>query len=234
MQSQYMHINYYNSMPFKIRNRGHYSFGNHPQFSRMTDFKGNRDLIHAERILSYLGPTTRYADMIILHNYRGISRSFKQFSMGDRLLENSFILEIKNLYNIPNTFKAPLKNLRHFKRSLAEILDRHYAMFAHNTHPLQLLYYEINNKRIRLDNDELYKSTMDNVNKRIKELIKEKQININIDEGESLTVEDYEECYLRAMEEYRATAQFKTKTLDEYGEINDSLEIRRTQPNDKS
>jgi len=165
--------------------------------------------------------------MIIKHNYRNISRAAKQFMMGDKIMEQNFIVTLKTLYNLPNTYTSPIHKLYHFKRGIGEILDRHYALFSQNIHPLQLLIYEQSNKRVREANDPVFQQTLEGINNRIKELSNEKMKNMNIAEGESLTIENFEECFFKAMEEYRSRQPFKAKSVDSHGEVNDNLELRR-------
>mmetsp|Transcript_149 Transcript_149/g.271 ORF Transcript_149/g.271 Transcript_149/m.271 type:complete len:162 (+) Transcript_149:23-508(+) len=84
---------------------------------------------------------TRFTGMRVLHNYRNISRATKQFMMGDRFFEQLMILTIREHYFRPMYYKAPIENTFFLGRTLADLTDRHYALFANNQHPLQLAAY---------------------------------------------------------------------------------------------
>ena len=219
-------------MPYKIRNQGLWGLGKSVDY-RMHDTLKRKPIIHMENLVAYQGQLTTYAEMIIKHNYRNISRAAKQFLMGDTIREQNFIVTLKNFYKIPSYYKSPIFKLYHFKRGLGELLDRHYALFSHNIHPVQLLLYENNNKAVQNSNDVGYQENLECINKRIQELSKEKMRKINVEEGETLTIDDFEECFMKAMEEYRSREPFKSRTKDKDGEINDSLELRRPFPSSK-
>ena len=53
---------------------------------------------------------TRFTGMRILHNYRNISRATKQFMMGDRILEQLMILQLREHYFRPMRYEAPIEN----------------------------------------------------------------------------------------------------------------------------
>ena len=98
---------------------------------------------------------TRYTGMRILHNYRNISRATKQFMLGDNFYEQLMILTLREHFFRPMHYKAPIENNWYLGRSLADLTDRHYALFALNQHPLQLhAYTEYNRFLAGLHNKE--------------------------------------------------------------------------------
>jgi hypothetical protein len=50
---------------------------------------------------------------------------------------------------------------------MADMLDRHYALVAHNQHPLQLFIYKTYNQFLREENDPQTQEDQSNIKKRI-------------------------------------------------------------------
>ena len=98
---------------------------------------------------------TMYDKMRILHNYRNISRSCKQFLMNDKFLEQITITLIRNFYYFPHTFSSPLLKYPMIFKYMADHSDMHYSLISHNQHPIQLLLYDNYNKYIRELSDPL-------------------------------------------------------------------------------
>merc|ERR550539_411266 len=66
--------------------------------------------------------------------------------MGDRFFEQLMILTIREHFFRPMMYKAPIENTFFIGRTLADLTDRHYALFANNQHPLQLAAYQEYNR----------------------------------------------------------------------------------------
>ena len=62
--------------------------------------------------------------------------------MGDKLLEQVVILTLKDHFFRPMHYASPIENSFYLGRALADLTDRHYALFANNQHPMQLDIYE--------------------------------------------------------------------------------------------
>ena len=118
-------------MVYKIRNKGfnNTAAGLNPRVFPAKKTKLNIDL---SRYITMQVHITRYTGMRILHNYRLISRASKQFLMGDKILEQIMILSLKEMWFKPMYYRSPIENNFFIGRTLADLSDRHYALFANN------------------------------------------------------------------------------------------------------
>lgn len=192
-------------MVYKIRNKG---FNNtiaalNPRVHPAKKTKINGDL---ERYITMQVQITRYTGMRIMHNYRNISRATKQFMMGDKILEQLMILTIKEHFFRPLYYRSPIENsfyivriLSPYKyqgRAMADLTDRHYALFANNQHPLQLYAYEEYNKFLRTAHSKEEMGQMTAVGDRMGEVMDSRQALLNTKEGESLSIDDIQDIYI--------------------------------------
>lgn len=115
--------------------------------------------------------------------------------MGDRLLEQVVILSIKHHFFRPMYYKSPIENSFYLGRALADLTDRHYALFANNQHPMQLDIYENYNKMLRVLHSEAANARKTELNERLQEVAAEKTKYLNHEEGESLSVDDMQDVY---------------------------------------
>jgi hypothetical protein len=147
--------------------------------------------------------------------------------MGDKILEQLMILTIKEHFFRPMYYRSPIENSFYLGRSLADLTDRHYALFANNQHPLQLHIYEEYNKFLRTVHN---KDAMDNfkhINDRMGQVMQERSSLLNTKEGESLSLDDISDIYIQVMGENRAKTNMSLTTRSKTGEISDYLEVRR-------
>jgi hypothetical protein len=165
--------------------------------------------------------------MRILHNYRNISRACKQFMMGDKILEQLMILTIKEHYFRPMYYRSPIENSFYLGRSLADLTDRHYSLFANNQHPLQLSVYEEYNKFLRAAHSKDNQAALQSIGDRMGEVMDDRSRLLNTKEGESLSIEDISDVYMQVMGEHRAKTNMSLTTRSKNGEIADYLEVRR-------
>ena len=165
--------------------------------------------------------------MRILHNYRNISRASKQFMMGDKVLEQVMILTIKEHYFRPMYYRSPIENTFYLGRCLADMTDRHYALFANNQHPIQLNCYEEYNKFLRAVHSKEYIDGLKAVGERFGEVLEDRTSILNHKEGESLSIDDISDVYMQVMGEHRNKTNMSLSTRTKTGEINDYLEVRR-------
>ena len=165
--------------------------------------------------------------MRILHNYRNISRATKQFLMGDKILEQLMILTIKEHYFRPMYYRSPIENSFYLGRSLADLTDRHYALFANNQHPLQLYVYEEYNKFLRTAHNKDEQESLKYINDRMGQVMDDRSRLLNTNEGESLSIDDISDVYMQVMGEARAKTNMSLTTRSKTGEISDYLEVRR-------
>ena len=92
-------------MVYKIRNKGFNNFGTVRAFpAKKTQI--NVDLRTHVILQTHI---TRYSGMRILHNYRIISRTGKQFIEVDSFLEKIMILTIREHFFRPMYYKAPIE-----------------------------------------------------------------------------------------------------------------------------
>lgn len=110
---------------------------------------------------------------------------------------------------------------------MADLTDRHYALFANNQHPLQLSVYEEYNRFLRAAHDKGNHEYLKNIEQRMNEIIDDKEKLINTKEGESLSLDDISDVYMQVMGEQRAKNNMTLTTKTKTGEINDYLEVRR-------
>lgn len=112
-------------------------------------------------------------------------------------------------------------------RTLADLTDRHYALFANNQHPLQLSVYEEYNKFLRSVHNKQERESSEYLNERLAAISEDRSKLLNQEEGESLSIDDLSDIYMQAMGEYRAKTNMNLATKSKNGEVNDYLEIRR-------
>ena len=96
-------------MVYKIRNKGFtstFASGATVRILQIPKMQLNPDMgVH----VTLQAQITRYNGMRILHNYRNISRATKQFLNGDKILEQSMILALRDQFYRPNTYQAPIE-----------------------------------------------------------------------------------------------------------------------------
>ena len=130
-------------------------------------------------------------------------------------IENSFYIVSIHLY-------LTLKG-----RAMADLADRHYALFANNQHPMQLEIYDDYNKMLRVAHSEDHQARIAATDDRIQEVMDQKTQLLNHSEGESLSTDDYQEIYCQVMAEEREKHNFQLNTRNKQGDISDFLETRR-------
>ena len=213
-------------MVFKIRNKG---FNNTAAALNPRVHPAKKTKIHADltRYITVQVQITRFTGMRILHNYRNISRATKQFMMGDKILEQLMILTIKEHYFRPMYYRSPIENSFYLGRSLADLTDRHYALFANNQHPLQLYVYEEYNKFLRTVHNKDEQENLKYINDRMGQVMDDRTRLLNNKEGESLSIDDISDVYMQVMGEARAKSNMSLTTRSKTGEISDYLEVRR-------
>ena len=213
-------------MVYKIRNKG---FNNTAAALNPRVHPAKKTKIHADltRYITVQVQITRYTSMRILHNYRNISRACKQFMMGDKILEQLMILTIKEHYFRPMYYRSPIENSFYLGRSLADLTDRHYSLFANNQHPLQLSVYEEYNKFLRSAHSKDNQEGLKAVGDRMGEVMDDRSRLLNTKEGESLSIDDISDVYMQVMGEHRAKTNMSLTTRSKNGEIADYLEVRR-------
>jgi hypothetical protein len=95
--------------------------------------------------------------------------------MGDKILEQLMTLEIKNMFFRPFLYRSPIENNFYIGRTFADLMDRHYALFANNQHPLQLNAYEAYNKYLRDVHDQGQADWHDDLEGRLDRIQEEKK-----------------------------------------------------------
>ena len=137
------------------------------------------------------------------------------------------ILTLKEHMFRPIKYQSNIESSFYLGRTLGDLLDRHYALFAQNQHPLQLAFYEQHNTFLREVHDPTQMAKLRAVGDRMKEIKNARESTLAKGEGETLSVNDLQEIYIQAMGEHRERDKFTVKTRDRKGEINDYLEVRR-------
>ena len=213
-------------MVYKIRNKGFNNFtaGLTPRVHPAKKTKLAPNLNTTVTLQTHI---TRFSGLRILHNYRNISRAAKQFLMGDKILEQMMILNIRELYFTPMHYESPIENNFYIGRTLADLTDRHYSLFANNHHPMQLHTYEQYNKFLRRTHDPDTQASQEALQERYDEVKAERQALLKTEEGEFLSIEDLSDIYMQVMAEFRNKENMNLQTKTKNGEINDYLEVRR-------
>ena len=213
-------------MVYKIRNKG---FNNTAAAINPRVHPAKKTKIHADmtRYITMQVQITRYTGMRLLHNYRNISRATKQFLMGDKILEQLMILTIKEHYFRPMYYRSPIENSFYLGRTLADLTDRHYSLFANNQHPLQLSVYEEYNRFLRDAHDKQNQASYKAFNERMETVMEERSKLLNEQEGELLSIDDISDIYMQVMGEHRGKTNMTLTTKSKSGDINDYLEVRR-------
>lgn len=96
-------------MVYKIRNKGFdiWAAASNP---RVHPSKKTKIALDLTRCVTLQVQQTRFTGMRIKHGYRNISRSCKQFLMGDKLLEQAVILTLKHHFFRPMYYQSPIEN----------------------------------------------------------------------------------------------------------------------------
>ena len=82
-------------MVYKIRNKAFNNFGPSTN-TRVYTAKKTKTQVDLTKFVTFQVHITRFSQMRLYQNYRLISRAMKQFLMGDKILEQIIILELKN------------------------------------------------------------------------------------------------------------------------------------------
>lgn len=123
--------------------------------------------------------------------------------MGDKLLEWTTILMLKEHFFRPMRYESPIENSFYIGRTMADILDKHYSLFANNQHPLQLMIYEEHNKFLRRLHDENETDRMLEIKDRMDEVKAARESSLSTDQGETLSTDDLSDIYIQVMGEHR-------------------------------
>merc|ERR1711934_109201 len=124
------------AMVYKIRNKAFGAFFSSGASNRILFLPKQQLNPEISKHLTLQVQITRFNQMRTLHNYRNISRATKQFLNGDKMLENLMIMTIQGQYYRPNHYKAPIEQSYMIGRTLADLTDRHFGLFAANQHPI--------------------------------------------------------------------------------------------------
>ena len=110
---------------------------------------------------------------------------------------------------------------------MADLTDRHYALFANNQHPMQLDIYDNYNQMLRVLHDQGHQQRQAETEARMKEVKAERTKYLNSKEGESLSIDDLQDVYCQVKAEERERYNFSLNTKSKTGDITDYLETRR-------
>ena len=80
---------------------------------------------------------------------------------------------------------------------MADLTDRHYALFANNQHPLQIVAYNEYNKFLQNMNDKATAERAEAEEEAFEEAVAARKATLNSSEGESLSIEDLTEVYIQ-------------------------------------
>lgn len=112
-------------------------------------------------------------------------------------------------------------------RTLADLTDRHYALFANNQHPLQLAAYQEYNRFLQGLHDIPSAERAEADAEQFGLAAEEAQAQLNTAEGETLSIDDIQDIYIQTQGANRARNNVALNTVTKTGAINDYLETRR-------
>ena len=110
--------------------------------------------------------------------------------MGDKIFEQIQILHLRDLFFQPDRYQSPIYSVYYMNRCLADLSDRHYALFANNQHPYQLHLYEAYNKFLRNQHDPVHQAEEEWIQNRIAKIKEDRESLLNTEEGEMLSVDE--------------------------------------------
>ena len=79
---------------------------------------------------------------------------------------------------------------------MADLTDRHYALFANNQHPLQLAAYSEYNRFLQDLHDTATAQRDQEESERFSEAVTEASAQLNTAEGETLSIDDMSDIYI--------------------------------------
>ena len=74
--------------------------------------------------------------------------------------------------------------------------DRHYSLFANNQHPIQLATYNEYNAFLKEVHDKKEVETAEDLERRMEEVMDQREGQLNKAEGESLSIEELSDIYI--------------------------------------
>ena len=87
--------------------------------------------------------------------------------------------------------------------------------------------YEEYNKFLRVSHSEAHQTRLADTKARMEEVIEERTKQLNHEEGETISWDDYQDIYCQVKGEERAKHNFELNTKNKTGDIADYLEVRR-------
>lgn len=112
-------------------------------------------------------------------------------------------------------------------RSLADLSDRHYALFANNQHPLQLATYQSYNEFLKTIHNQQASALDEAMADRLQEVVDQREATLDKKNGEKLSIDEITEIYIQVKGEFREQNNMALTTRDKKGDIADYLESRR-------
>merc|ERR1712166_1319842 len=197
----------YINMVYTVRNKGFNIFAAATN-PRVHPSKKTKIALDVTKCVTLQVKQTRFTGMRLKHGYRNTSRSTKQFLMGDKLLEQVVILTLKHHFFRPMYYASPIENSFYLGRALADLTDRHYALFANNQHPMQLDIYDNYNHMLRLVHSEAHQQRQAEFKERLEEVVTERTQYLNHEEGESLNIDDMQDIHCQVKGEQREKHKF--------------------------
>ena len=213
-------------MVYRIRNKG-FNVWAPATTPRAFTARKTKTALEISRHVTLQTHISRYAGMRLFHNYRRISRAWKQFLMGDKIAEQLAILTLKSHISRPFHYDAPVGNSFYIGRTWADIWDRHYSLFASNQHPLQLDSYQKYNEFVQKLNCTDFADKTTEIISKVEEIKEKRSKALERSEGETLSPEDITDIYIEVMAEYRNKNNLAGQARDKDGEYVDYLETRR-------
>ena len=125
-------------MVYRFRNKGFYQtisgFKNNYELKGMAEMRvleSRNTAIIKSALYDYL------TQMRIFNNYRVMSRKMKSFLMGNKFLEQQFVMKLRYYFKWAENLETPLDKIDvGGERRLADHADREWELMTWNTHPL--------------------------------------------------------------------------------------------------
>ncbi|KAL4493628.1 hypothetical protein ABPG72_004121 [Tetrahymena utriculariae] len=168
-----------------------------------------------------------------VQTYRNMSRHCKQYFLGDKQLEETFILGLRSLFLVPYDSQCLTDQIKHGgERRFVDQLDRDFELISYNTHPYQLFTYTVRNEHLAWKNEQ-YEKVQKGEKTFEQELLDylDEQVlaeKAKLRDGQNFSIERMTEIALQVFRKARAG---KVRPAQDVrgpdGNVNDFLEQRR-------
>lgn len=163
-----------------------------------------------------------------LQNYRNIYRKVKQYFMGDKDLERTFLMYFKDFFRTPFTAHTPVELIPHAERRFSDQFDREWELYSYNQHPMALHAYEQNNRRLmeHAERQEIIENGEKPLDIQARDFIVVRISEETQKKGKKLSVDDLDGIFREALTNLNSAKGMK-ESRNSMGEFDDFVEETR-------